>query len=507
MDRTGGAYVPPARLRQQTKGLNDGATSEAFQRLTWDALKKSINGLVNKANTSNLATVSRELFGENLLRGRGLLVKAVMRAQSQALPFTAVYSALLSILNSRIPQIGELLVKRLILTFRKAYKRNDKPLCLASTMFLAHLVNHRVAHEIIVLQILTLLLETPTEDSVEVSVGFVRECGAFLVENAPRALNAVFERFRAILHEGSIDKRVQYMLEVLFEVRKDGFSEHLAVPVEFVSEDEQITHGISLDDELDAEDQLNVFVFDPEFDKHEAEYEEVKAEILAIKASEIDEEETAKVEEAPSPTAVTDMTGTNLMNLRRTIYLTIMSSADFEECGHKLLKLSLPIGAEQELCNMIVECCSQERTYLKFYGLLAERFCRLNILWQEGFERAFKEIYANIHRLETPKIRNIANLYAHLLETNVVKWTALFAGIKLFESTSASRVLLKLLFQTCAELCGRQELLRAISFPAHHEALLGLFPDDPEELTFCIKFWEAIGLNELVDYLERRHKK
>jgi len=34
---------------------------------------------------------------------------------------------------------------------------------------------------------------------------------------------AVFERLRTILHEALIDKRVQYMIEVMFAVRKDGF--------------------------------------------------------------------------------------------------------------------------------------------------------------------------------------------------------------------------------------------------------------------------------------------
>jgi len=59
------------------------------------------------------------------------------------------------------------------------------------------------------------------------------------------------------------------------------------------------------------------------------------------------------------------------VNLRRTIYLTIMSSVDFEECCHKLLKLNIREGQEMELCTMIFECCMQERTYMRFYGLLA----------------------------------------------------------------------------------------------------------------------------------------
>lgn len=73
---------------------------------------------------------------------------------------------------------------------------------------------------------------------------------------------------------------------------------------------------------------------------------------------------------------IQDHTGTNLVTLRRTLYLTIMSALDYEEAGHKLLKLRLPEGQEIELCSMICECCSQEKTFLRFYALLAARFCQ-----------------------------------------------------------------------------------------------------------------------------------
>ena len=53
--------------------------------------------------------------------------------------------------------------------FRRAYRRNDKPVCKAVVTFLAHLVNQQVAHEIVALQLLTVLLEKPTDDSVELT--------------------------------------------------------------------------------------------------------------------------------------------------------------------------------------------------------------------------------------------------------------------------------------------------------------------------------------------------
>ena len=70
---------------------------------------------------------------------------------------------------------------------------------------------------------LALLLEEATDHSVEVAIGFLKECGSKLSYLAPRALQGVFDTLRTILHEGKIDKRVQYMMEVLAAIRKAKF--------------------------------------------------------------------------------------------------------------------------------------------------------------------------------------------------------------------------------------------------------------------------------------------
>lgn len=48
---------------------------------------------------------------------------------------------------------------------------------------------------------------------------------------------------------------------------------------------------------------------------------------------------------------IQDATGTDVVNLRRTIYLTIMSSLDFEEAGHKLMKIQLAPGQVCSVCH------------------------------------------------------------------------------------------------------------------------------------------------------------
>jgi pre-mRNA-splicing factor CWC22 len=46
---------------------------------------------------------------------------------------------------------------------------------------------------------------------------------------------------------------------------------------------------------------------------------------------------------------IQDNTNADLINLRRIIYLTIMSSVNFEECVHKLMKLDIREGQEVTL--------------------------------------------------------------------------------------------------------------------------------------------------------------
>lgn len=48
------------------------------------------------------------------------------------------------------------------------------------------------AHEVLCLEMLTLLLERPTDDSIEVAIGFIKESGLKLTEVSPRGINGKY---------------------------------------------------------------------------------------------------------------------------------------------------------------------------------------------------------------------------------------------------------------------------------------------------------------------------
>ncbi|WVY94619.1 hypothetical protein V8G54_033707 [Vigna mungo] len=482
-------FTFPFKMAMMMKEVQDKSSVE-YQRLTWDALRKSINELMASPG------------------------------------FTDVFAALVAVVNTKFPQVGDLLLRRIVLQLKRAYKRNDKPQLLAAVKFIGHLVNQQVAHEIIALELLTVLLEKPTDDSVEVAdlspKGLHGEYSLKLYGNCVLRLphlqmrrrlesrvlrfqlheivleieaggikeTSIFERFRGILHEGEIDKRVQFLIEGLFAIRKAKFQGYPAVrpELDLVEQEDQLTHEVSLDEEIDPEISLDIFKPDPNFLENEKRYEDLKKSMLGEESedeeegmdaeSDDEDEEDESDEEDEEQMQIKDETETNLVNLRRTIYLTIMSSVDFEEAGHKLLKIKLEPGQEMELCIMLLECCSQERTYLRYYGLLGQRFCMINKVHQENFEKCFVQQYSMIHRLETNKLRNVAKLFAHLLGTDALPWHVLSYIRLTEEDTTSSRIFIKILFQELSEHLGIRLLNERLNDPSMQESFESIFPKD-----------------------------
>jgi pre-mRNA-splicing factor CWC22 len=117
---------------------------------------------------------------------------------------------------------------------------------------------------------------------------------------------------------------------------------------------------------------------------------------------------------------IEDRTETNFVNLRRVIYLTIMNALNYEEGVHKLLKIEIQESGNLSpfrfvacaktnliISRLSLSTCSLNvvpknvPTLQKFYGLIGERFCKLNRIRTEHVEVAFNTYYTTIHRYQT----------------------------------------------------------------------------------------------------------
>ena len=119
---SGGVYVPPARLRAMQAAASQDKNSPEYQRITWDALRKSITGIVNPIlQISN--KLSLNFFRRFDSRPWTVCAK---HDEGPGSEFTFRARVCCSRRHHQLPQVGELILTRLISQFRRAFKRNDK---------------------------------------------------------------------------------------------------------------------------------------------------------------------------------------------------------------------------------------------------------------------------------------------------------------------------------------------------------------------------------------------
>lgn len=556
-----GVYLPPhlrrahgvdaaADERSQTTDM----AQDNNQRLMWEALRKSITGAVNKATSSNVQLIAVECLRENLVRGRGIFCKAVMRAQAASPESTCVFACLASIINSKIPAVGDLLVRRLIFQFRRLFNRGEVMALIHVCQFLSHLVMQYVQADLLILKMLSCLLvsksDVPSSKHIEVAAALFRECFRFLEENNPEAFTMVLEPIRELVRTRKVDFKSECVLDGLLRSVRDWQTakerESILRPeLEIVLPEDQHTHQIDLEDEIDIEQKADNYVFDPDWQEHEDQYDALKQQMLgeddgavidqriveqmekdAQRAEEDEVEQrleriggkelvTNDATEVPQKTsgAQEALSEEQVVAVRKHIFLQIRSSMRAEEIAHKLLK-HVPEEHSNIAASMVLETAHHEKSFDKCYPMVGEILCRSRLQYQVHFQELFVTYYARkLEELTAKEITIVGRFFAFLFRKNSVHWS-LLANIVLTEETTtvSTRRFIKDFFQELGETMGKKALLERMSDPELQPHLSGLFPrDSMEHARFAVNFFQvisegAVDLGELADNLRKWFK-
>lgn len=479
-----------------------------YQKSQWGVLSKSISYQLSRNVPINETVV--ELIKLNLIRGQGLFVRSIMKLQLENVHLTPEYASIAAVINSKFEEIGNLLLRRLVLQFRKAYLSDDKSLCISSSKFLAHLVNQKVVNEVLILQMIQLLLQNVTNDSMEIVFNILKVVGRNLNENSKPASTMIMTKLRDVLQGNQITEIKS--IETILDWNRNAFSKYPILPkyLDLVEEQDQTAHFIELGDGLNASSELDLFLLDEKYNENEKAYDTLKKEILEAEKEE--EEEEAHVEEKPVVVIapVVDLTEADILQYQKTVYLKIMSSMSADEAVHKLLQLTSKDKKDRNnelMVDMVIKCCSQEKTYSKYFGVIGEKLCLINKSWEEVFSNLFKTYYGKIDKFENNAIRNIGKFFGHLFGSNALPLTA-WDEVKLTEehTNSASRIFLKFIIQEMIEEVGLTEIKeRLVNDPVVIPYVNGVFPivdvtwKDADAIRFSINYFTAIGLGVLTD--------
>lgn len=169
----------------------------------------------NKVCGANVTRVLFELFKEDLVRGRGLLVRVMMRSQRLSNSLSCVFATCVSHVCRRLPSVGALASRRLVVQFRRSYRLRNFGLMVSSSLFLAHLARQGVVHVLLIYEILILLLNGVDEWALQIAVTLMQEVCIYLFACTVQAFYTTMERFRKRMVMSSTGCRTRLAIEGL----------------------------------------------------------------------------------------------------------------------------------------------------------------------------------------------------------------------------------------------------------------------------------------------------
>ncbi|CCW63840.1 unnamed protein product [Phytomonas sp. EM1] len=540
-------YVPPHRKAEDgSEGEMSDMASAAFQQAAWQALRRSITGIINRISSENLSDSATQLFRENLVRGRGLLARSLFRAQQADPELTLVLASLVSRINKEFPPVVFLLCKRLVVQWRRTYLRKDWQSLENISRFLAGLYVFHVVEVDLIYQIILEHLgsETRSEEDIDQAAKLFRATFRAMSERARAEFHEqVLTPFRDFLAMDDdtmrLSARAEAVLEsCLKEVQKwERQKDEVSVIPEnllLFDIDEQTTHSLNLQEKYAPEDHLDRYAFDPKYIEHEETYEIARKAILGenwemelleqVAAAEEEdsqaetdgEEETGGGAEAgkgvsQSKEASREAAAQQALDaskpaisheqrqLRKEVYLAICSSVRADEAVHKILKQMKP-ETERIVCFMIIEGCCEEKSYRKMYAMSAERLCKSKTQFQAFFVEAFRERYLGAGDLTLKQIEYTCKIYSHLLRTDSLYWNRCLGVMDILHNNESQRLFINFLLQGLTEEMGGAALRARLETDSELAFYIRkLFPveQDAASLEAAINLYAAMGLAHL----------
>lgn len=474
-------------------------TSMEEQKKSWRLLCTNIVKIVDSTTNENLEKLAYNLFQENLIRGRGILARAIINQIITTGDITPL-AALVCLVNLSMPQTGEILVARCVTLWKKWYLGNDIPKTRKMSCFLAQLITRRVVEDVLALQMLQVMLENGgSEASIHLATEFLNVVGSHLDRTSKTASSAVYDQLRLVVQENRASDSTKREILRCLELRRTAKHPYIRT-----QDADEATHFVDLTDLQDPQSELNVFQYDPDFAVADAAYNDLKNQVvLNMEARESEARDNANARDtAHDPSRDTiDMTDAATLQAQKTIYLTIMSSMSADEAVHKLLRLK---ADDAVVADMVVKSCLQEKTYSKYFGVIGEKLCGRGLRWQRVFVDQFREKYDTCYQFEGPQLRNIGRFFGHLIAADKLDPCTTLGHITLTEThtTSSSRVFIKFLFQELVEELGVVELKSTLTHRDIRLHIQGLFPEsraDTDHLMFSINYFTAIGLGVLTE--------
>lgn len=405
-------YIPPA-LRGPPS-----SDAEALSRL-----KRQIQGLINRLSDANILTILKEIEKIYATNPRGyvnttlidLLIDMLSDPSALLESFIILHAGFIAAVYKVIgPDFGAQIVERIVAEFDRHYQPNKDGVGKHTTNIMSvvsELYTFQVIGSNIVFDYIRLFLDELSEINTELLLRIVRAAGPQLRQDDPTALKDIvvlLQKSVASVGQQNLPVRTKFMIETINDLKNNKMKTGLAgasiTRERTTAMKKQL--GTLNSRNLKATEPLRVGLKDiKDTDKvgkwwlvgaswrnqaqngAAAEEDNEKVRKPVVVEEEDDDGEVDLVQLAREQRMNTDV--------RRAIYVSIMSATDFKDAQIRLNKLNLKKAQEIEIPKVIIHCAGAEKTYNPYYTILARKVCS-DHKTRKSFQFALWDIFKSL---------------------------------------------------------------------------------------------------------------
>lgn len=367
-------YIPPAVRRQQE--------SESSENI---ALKRAIKGPLNKLSESNISSIVNEIIGQFSSNPRQIVNETITSIVIDSIvlqgrlldTFVYLHAAVVAaIYRIRGIDFGAYFIQTLVEKYDSSDDQNKARfnlITLLSSVYAFGLVSANLIYDFI-----KLFINDLGEDNAEILLRLIRTSGNQLRSEDPSALKEIVvltNKAAANIPKDLKSTRLQFLVETISSLKNNKLKIHSEATFQLIT---RLRKYLSSIKSSKLNDPIQVSISDIRNIDTVGKWWLVGS---AWKGSNQEEKEDFKVNEPVDM----DLSEPNWLELakaqrmntdvRRAVFISIMSAEDYMDAITKLDKLGLKKAQQKDIPRILMHCASVEPAWNPYYGLLASKLC------------------------------------------------------------------------------------------------------------------------------------
>ncbi|KAL4808865.1 hypothetical protein BDV18DRAFT_133354 [Aspergillus unguis] len=452
-----GKYIPPS-LRAASN-----SESESLTRL-----RRQAQGHLNKLSEANLVSILAEF--EKLYREHprqnvtstliSLLFALICERSALNDTFIILHAGFIAAVYKVMGMdFGAEIVQKIVETFDAGGDERGKfegKETINLISLLSQLYNFHVVGSTLVFDYIRLFLQDINEDNTELLLKVIRNSGPQLRQDDPSSLKDIVLLIQpavAKAGEASLSVRTKFMIDTITDLKNNRLKSgaNSTIASEHITKMRKILGSLNNSRVIRASEPISISRNDIHNSSKKGKWwlvgaswkedplESARQELSGVPTSNSNQINAAAEDDSDAEPDFASLAKAHRMNtdVRRSIFVAIMSASDYQDAHVRLLKLRLKRAQEFEIPRVLTHCAMEEEAHNPYYTLIARRLCgelgrRIKVsfmftLWNvfkrmgetEDLDDEAEDASGNAEDEENPlsmkAIVNLAKMYASLV--------------------------------------------------------------------------------------------